>query len=250
MQKILSFSGGKDSTTALLKMHEKNLLDDVIILHVSMGEFEHEQMKKHIKKVEKYIDKEIIQVLAFEKTPTFKMLDHVVHKRDGTTQRGYWWCGHMRWGTTYKVYKIKEFYKQFDEVVEIIGYATDEKSPSRQKKIKQYKNGELKNTIYPLIDWNISEDEALKYCYSKGFDWEGLYDIYDRVSCWCCQNNNLKELKNMYIYEPEKWQKLKKLDKEIEKRVIEKYGEYLPEHRYKKRYSFAELEEKIKNETK
>ena len=38
-----------------------------------------------------------------------------------------------------------------------------------------------------------------------------LYDILDRVSCWCCCNKNLKELKNMYRFLPDYWQKLKYL---------------------------------------
>ena len=242
---IISFSGGKDSTAVLLKLNENNELENKIILHISMQEWEHPEMLEHIKKVEKYINKEIIKINAFENGPTKKMLDHVVNKQDKTTQNGYWWCGKSRWGTTYKMQAINKFYKRFDEVVEYIGYAIDEKAPSRQAKIKQYKNGELKNIVYPLVDMNMTEKDALKYCYSKGFDWGGLYDMYDRVSCWCCQNNNLKELERMYKYEPKKWEKLKELDKQVEKRVIEKYGEYLPEYRYKKKYTFDELEQRF-----
>ncbi len=38
-----------------------------------------------------------------------------------------------------------------------------------------------------------------------------LYELLDRVSCWCCGNKNLKELKNMYLYLPWYWKKLKEL---------------------------------------
>jgi hypothetical protein len=35
---------------------------------------------------------------------------------------------------------------------------------------------------YPLIDWNITEKQALEYCYSKGFNWSGLYEKFkDRL---------------------------------------------------------------------
>ena len=61
----------------------------------------------------------------------------------------------------------------------------------------------------------MTEKDALNYCRMKGFDWlEGeidLYDIMDRVSCWCCRNNNLKELRNMYHYLPKYWNKLKEM---------------------------------------
>jgi predicted RNA-binding protein len=31
------------------------------------------------------------------------------------------------------------------------------------------------------------------------------------VSCWCCSNKNLKELKNIYIHLPAYWEKLRQL---------------------------------------
>ena len=65
-----------------------------------------------------------------------------------------------------------------------------------------------------LFDGNAGVG-ALQYCYTKGFVWceDGvrLYELLDRVSCWCCGNKNLKELKNMYLYLPWYWKKLKEL---------------------------------------
>ena len=34
----------------------------------------------------------------------------------------------------------------------------------------------------------------IKYCYEKGFYWDGLYEHFDRLSCWGCPLKNLKEL--------------------------------------------------------
>lgn len=71
------------------------------------------------------------------------------------------------------------------------------------------------NRILPLANWGITEKEALLYCYNKGITWEEngihLYEKLDRVSCWCCGNKNLKELRNIYLYLPEYWEKLKEL---------------------------------------
>lgn len=53
----------------------------------------------------------------------------------------------------------------------------------------------------------MTEKECLDYCYKKGFKWledgKMLYEILDRVSCWCCANKNKKELDNMRIYLPQ-----------------------------------------------
>ena len=44
-----------------------------------------------------------------------------------------------------------------------------------------------------------------------------LYDILDRVSCWCCCNKNLKELRNIYNFLPEYWQRLRYLQFVLER---------------------------------
>ena len=31
----------------------------------------------------------------------------------------------------------------------------------------------VKDDIYPLFEWGITEEQALKYCYKHGFDWGG-----------------------------------------------------------------------------
>lgn len=64
-----------------------------------------------------------------------------------------------------------------------------------------------------FYDWNLTEKDCLLYCYEQGYFWLEdeirLYDILDRVSCWCCANKNLKELKNYYKHLPKYWNKLK-----------------------------------------
>lgn len=67
----------------------------------------------------------------------------------------------------------------------------------------------------------MTEAAALARCYESGFFWEEsgvrLYDILDRVSCWCCCNKNLRELRNVYSYLPEYWERLKDLQRKIDR---------------------------------
>lgn len=123
------------------------------------------------------------------------------------TKYGYSWCGgRCRWGTTDKLKALDNYAKSKNAMV-YVGIATDE-SHRLNKERKPYK-------LFPLVEWGLSEAECLQLCYDKGFDWlqDGirLYDILDRVSCWCCANKNLKELKNIYIYLPEIWSLLRDL---------------------------------------
>lgn len=50
------------------------------------------------------------------------------------------------------------------------------------------------------------------YCYARGFDWGGLYEIFHRVSCWCCPLQDLSELRKLYEHFPELWTQLRRWD--------------------------------------
>ncbi|MGN1050576.1 MAG: 3'-phosphoadenosine 5'-phosphosulfate sulfotransferase (PAPS reductase)/FAD synthetase, partial [Selenomonadaceae bacterium] len=69
-----------------------------------------------------------------------------------------------------------------------------------------------KDKNYPLVEWQITERQALEYCYSKGFNWGGLYEKFTRVSCWCCPLKRISELKQLYLHYPELWAQLKDMD--------------------------------------
>lgn len=90
----------------------------------------------------------------------------------------------------------------------------------------------------------MTEKDCLNYCYEKGYNWivDGidLYSILDRVSCWCCANKNLKELKNIYQYLPAYWNKLRQLQDKLE-RPMKGYYKDQPKGIY-------ELEERFKKE--
>lgn len=55
-------------------------------------------------------------------------------------------------------------------------------------------------------------EKCLRYCYDHGFDWDGLYEIFRRVSCWCCPLQSLSELRKLYRHFPELWEQLKTWD--------------------------------------
>ena len=126
---------------------------------------------------------------------------------------GYEWCGgRCRWRIADKIKKIQDFLNSLDDdYTQYVGIAADE--PDRIK--------EENNKKYPLVEWGMSEQDCLDYCSSKGWNWlEGdmeLYSVLDRVSCWCCANKNLSELRNMYHYLPEYWSYLKALQSRIDR---------------------------------
>lgn len=58
----------------------------------------------------------------------------------------------------------------------------------------------------------MREADCLAACYAHGHEWEQdgvrLYDILDRVSCWCCKNKNQKELRAIKENLPDCWRRL------------------------------------------
>jgi 3'-phosphoadenosine 5'-phosphosulfate sulfotransferase (PAPS reductase)/FAD synthetase len=209
MYNIVSFSGGKDSTAMLLQLIERNYPIDCILFADTGIEFP--AMYNHIQKVEKYINRKITILHPdhdfyhyfswYErKSKTCKYADVV----------GLGFPGHkFRWCTSYlKLQPINRYCKQFKPFSTYIGYSFDEMGRAQRPYMKK-----RKNLIYPLIDFKITGKEALKYCYSKGFDWGGLYDHFSRVSCWLCPLQGLAELKELYIHYPDYWEQLKGLEK-------------------------------------
>ena len=234
MKHIVSCSFGKDSLAMLLMMLEKQIPIDEVVYFNTGAEFE--SIQNNVDKMRKILkDKEIIFTELKPRTSfMFNMLKKKIIKRNGVEQRGYGWCGGAcRWGTSLKTQAIKQNNKKYEkeEITQYIGIAYDE--PKRVR--------DIKNIKYPLVDWKMTEKDCLKYCYSKGWNWKqdgiDLYQILDRVSCWCCKNKNLNELRNIYKYLPKVWQRLKELQSKIN----------MP---YRKDKTIFDLEDKFRNECK
>lgn len=197
-------------------IEEKKPLDEVVFYDTGM---EFECIYKIRDKVLPLLKENNITYTELRPSQPFmyKMLDKPVKKRDGSIVKGYSWCGgRCRWGTTEKLKAIESYSK---DNLEYVGIAYDE--TNRLNKAK-------KGKIYPLADWKMTEAECLQYCYDRGFNWleDGveLYTILDRVSCWCCSNKNLKELKNYYKHLPKYWNKLKDIQSKTNRPM--KYNKY------------------------
>lgn len=184
---VVSFSGGKDSTAMLLRMLELGMPVDEIIFCDTTVEFP--QMYEHLDKVEQYIGRRITRLRAEHDYP-YMLLEH--RKKNGT--QGYSFPDfRSRWCTAYfKRNMINRHLKNIANVIQYVGITADE--PKR-----------IKDKCYPLADWGWTEADCLKYCYDKGFDWGGLYELFPRVSCWCCPLKSLNELRQLRHNFPDLW---------------------------------------------
>lgn len=211
----------------LLRMLEENMQIDKIIFVDTGKDFP--DMTDHIRQVQNYIVKNYgkeITTLMPRKTFDYYMFEHEKTKGKNKGKKGYGWATMLcRWCTSnLKTQTINNYLKQFERegYIEYIGIAYDE--PKR-----------IKDKKYPLVEWKMTEADCLQYCYDRGFNWNKLYEHFDRLSCWCCPLKNLKELKILYKYYPELWNELKEMDKKA-------YNQFRAD------YSVEQLEEKFKKE--
>ena len=214
MQYIASCSFGKDSLAMVLLLIAKNEpLDEVVFYDTGM-EFDaiYHIRDKLIPILEdngiKYVE------LKPDRPFLYDMLEKPIYSKKNGHHNGYGWCGGAcRWGTRFKTDIIARHNNSInDEIYEYIGIAADEQE-------------RIKNKHYPLVEWGMTEKKCLDYCRENGWQWlemengqaVDLYDVLDRVSCWCCSNKNLKELNAIHRRLPSYWDRLKDLQRQIEK---------------------------------
>ena len=217
MKYIASCSFGKDSLAmVVLLIKKKYPLDEVVFYDTGM---EFDAIYKNEKKLKRILKERGIKYTKIKPEKSFEYFafEHICRRRDGTICKGYDWCGGLRrWGTSQKNREIKRHYEQMyktDTIVEYVGIAKDETNRVERQRIKRGRTVK----IYPLVEWGMTEKDCLNFCYECNINWKQngveLYDILDRVSCWCCANKNQKEIRNIIRYLPDVWTKIKEYEK-------------------------------------
>lgn len=240
----VSLSGGKDSTCLLLLMIERGMPIDIVISADTGMEFP--EMYEHLAKLDEHLFRErglhittLRHPMGFEwlmfEEPKCKKAAIENRARLGVPPYGNGWPGiKVRWCTgqlkTHLINKEVNRLKSEKKAINYVGIAADEA-------------WRCKGEVYPLVEWGITEADALKICYDRGFDFGGLYEIYHRASCWCCPFQRIDELRKLREHHPELWKKLLEMDK----RAIEQFG-YTPLGKFKQRWTVSQLDDRFAGE--
>lgn len=237
---VASNSNGKDSLWMILELLEKEYPLDLVLFFDCSKEFK--AIYDIWERVKVLLDEREIKwdVVYPDYDFDYCFSEKDIKCRNGSNKSGYSWCGGLcRWMTRLKIKALNDYYKKHfgkDEViVEYVGIASDE---LERVKIPDKKSNLIQK--YPLIEWGFSENDCFVGCYKRDYKWQEpntdveLYQILDRVSCWCCGNKNLNELRNIYLYLPEYWEKLKEMQSKTDI-PFKKYGSIFDlEERFKK----------------
>jgi len=240
----VSLSGGKDSSALLLLMLEKDMPIDCV-LYADTG-MEFPEMEAHIAKLDALLFRERgIHITTLRHPQGFEWLmfdvplqkERAINRRIamGQSLTGYGWPGmRVRWCTgqlkTHLIAKEVNRLKKEKSALNYIGIAADE-------------TWRCKGEEYPLVDWKITEAQALQICYDRGYDWGGLYEIYHRCSCWCCPLQRIDELRKLRRHHPELWARLRDMDN----RARAMFGPG-PLGQFKKDWTVERLEERFARE--
>jgi 3'-phosphoadenosine 5'-phosphosulfate sulfotransferase (PAPS reductase)/FAD synthetase len=203
MNNVVSLSGGKDSTAMLHMMLDRGESIHSMLFFDTGWEFP--EMYAHLDLIEQKTG------LSITRIKPKKSFDHWMYRQRVRAKEGVmkgqvvrigngWPHTSRRWCTREKVQAMAKYERKVPDLVKCVGYASDE--------LHRYKPG----LRYPLIEYGMTEADCLKYCKGLGYNWGGLYNIFQRVSCWCCPLQSLPNLRKLRKHRPELWDQLIEMD--------------------------------------
>lgn len=185
---------------------EQGIKPDFVIMFETEWEFP--QIWKHVREVE---EKTGIRVMRLR-----------YYRRFDDLLEWYGWPGYRGgWCLSAKRDTCVRFARAVGVDVEYIGFAANETKRSKGKGFNKRK-WEVR---FPLIEAGMSEEDALSYCLDLGYAFGGLYNFFNRVSCFCCPNAGKKRREVIKREFPELWQEWQRKDTLAERRLIERYKE-------------------------
>lgn len=237
MQYFHSWSGGKDSTAAIILDHENGLPPSKIVFSEVMFDIKRDisgEMPEHIDFITKTA-KPLFEKWGYEVEIVRADIDYIdgffhvrrnskIPERNGKFRS--WPIGGMCWvNSDLKTGPIRKFYKRLGlartEYTQYVGVAIDE--PERLERLKGT------NKVSLLAEFGYTEKMAYDLCEKYNL-LSPIYKISKRGGCWFCPNQGYAQLAYIKTTHPELWAELKELNKE--KNVVSrrfKYGKTLEE---------------------
>ena len=216
MKYIASWSGGKDSTASIILAHEhKEPLDLIIFAEVMFDENISGELPEHIEFIR---NKAIpvfenwgykVKILHSEKTYMDCFHHRITKGKRKGMKKGFVMSGHCDVQRDCKLKAIKKFWKSVDgDFTQYIGFATDE-SVRMERVVK------TKNQVSLLEKYRYTEQMAFELC--EKYDLlSPIYNFAPRGGCWFCPNARYKELRHLWTYHTDLFDKLLELEYEPE----------------------------------
>jgi hypothetical protein len=171
--------------------HDKPIDD---ILYVNVGDWIWKSAQSHIQQVEDTLGVKITQI-------------DITDELDKGFQRWGFPSFLNRWCTGVKRDAMRDYlkskYGERESIWQYIGYCADETTRTDKKLYSSY------DVIYPLVEANITTNQALEICKSYGFDFGGVYEHHSHFNCWLCPLQRKAELYEVFKRYPNYWEVLR-----------------------------------------
>lgn len=243
MKYFHSWSGGKDSTAAVILDHIHNLPPSTIIFNEVMFDKKRNisgELPEHIDFIKNnaipLFQKWGYDTKIIHSDKDYIDLFHTVITKSKTADRngkmrGFPLGGRCMINRDIKTKAIHNFLKNIsEEFIQYVGIAIDE--PKRLERL----NGT--NKISLLAEYGYTEQMAYNLCKRYGL-LSPIYKFTKRGGCWFCPNQSYMEMAHLKIHYPQLWTELEKLAAENN----------LVSQGFKYGLTFAEVNKKVDNYT-
>ena len=179
MNKIVGFSGGKDSTAMVLRLHE--LGEDFQMLFTPTGD-ELSELDEHMKTITEMVGKKLV-------VPPNQSLEFWINEFDAVPNVFQRWCTRL-----IKIKPCIAYLKTVPDAELLVGLRADE-----EERVGLY--GDYAHYRYPLREWGWGLDEVNGYLKERGIQ------IPERTDCAVCPYQRIGEWFSLFKKHPERFQR-------------------------------------------
>jgi phosphoadenosine phosphosulfate reductase len=186
----VSFSGGKDSLV-VLDLAIRAGISDAIFCDTGL---EFDETADFVTEVEMYYG---ITIKTLKAPIDFYSLASKL----GMPSRKCRWCTTVLKSSPQAIYAVQNGIEGF-----ITGLRSEESASRKYYQAIDENPLVPVKQINPILDW--TEEEVWKYIHEENLPINPMYELFDRVSCWCCPYKTNGEWELVKIHYPEKYEEL------------------------------------------
>lgn len=212
MKYIASCSFGKDSLAAIIVSEMNGIhINEAIYCRIMFDDKISAELPEH----EEFIYQTAIPMLEkqfgikttiVQAKETYCSRFYTKYQRGGKVgqiygfpmRRGAWCNSHL------KIRPIDRWKKTAGEYTQVVGIAADEKDRIDRKTVT--------GKYLPLVEYGVSEAEAFDICRKNGLLSPAYNGGRERLGCWFCHNQRIRELQQLRKEHPDLWERLMELD--------------------------------------
>lgn len=192
---IVSFSGGKDSTTMLLLLIDRKVKIDHIVFADTTLELP--GMLDYIFTVQEHIKRKIIITRPARSFDELFYGKIVRGKRKGQIKG----LPAVLYPCYWNAESIRDPMQPFTNSNYVyLGITSDESRRATQRRYF--------TPVYPLVRLGITSNDCFSFLTDRNL-LNPLYNRTKRTGCWLCPRQTVSQLRNLFLYYPDLWSQLK-----------------------------------------